>query len=205
MQFDKLVRQILNEAISKPETLTIYGNSFNTDPNYIIDQYEQSDEKRIGYQFRISLDKVWFYDKELAKVREYKYGYEYHTCNISLDSGEDAVSWWGFDNEDLPCIYTGNNFKQAFETLSNNVENILKNRFNNEDATAIRQNLNKLYDLSNIPGQFKIFHHMDYPEDPDSCIQFYFLFEIDMVQYSMQHILDAGSEGVSEEDNILDW
>jgi len=30
-------------------------------------------------------------------------------------------------------------------------------------------------------------------------------FEVDVPYYSMKHILDAGSEGVSEEDNILDW
>jgi len=49
-----------------------------------------------------------------------------------------------------------------------------------------------------MPGVYRFFGNRDHG---DYC----WGFEIDMLRYTMGHILDAGSEGVSEEDNILDW
>jgi len=63
-------------------------------------------------------------------------------------------------------------------------------------TTAVQDMKNNI--PAELPGVYRYFG--DNEED-----DFWWGFEIDMVRYKMGHILDAGSEGVSEEDNILDW
>jgi len=62
----------------------------------------------------------------------------------------------------------------------------------------------KLQPFKDMPGVWKIMSIEGNLVD-NSMGVFLVGFEIDMVRYKMGHILDAGSEGVSEEDNILDW
>jgi len=72
--------------------------------------------------------------------------------------------------------------------------------FNSEDILSSRKlasmAIDDLKQYSDIKGTWYFY------ECPYDCIV---SLEVDMPYYRMQHILDAASEGVAEEDNILDW
>jgi len=94
----------------------------------------------------------------------------------------------------IRVAYIGSSFEQAIDVYSNLIQMYPKDKIGEINYKHAIQEATR---LRNTPGVFKVF-------DVQHCF-YIFVIDIDTVRMRMGHILDAGSEGVSEEDNILDW
>jgi len=166
MQFDKLVKQILDENINS-----------TTDPITVQD-IDNIAKKTSRVAFLHQIEEACIFNLSIVSSQYLQYF-------DSITPITDTSSVW--------LEYEGNSYEQAIQVYSKIVTRWLGQEYCDD---AIEQVL-RLKDISRLPGTFKVINDQEY--------MFFFLFEIDMLRHTMGHILDAGSEGVAEEDNILDW
>jgi len=177
MQFDKLVQQILIESSNSiTEPITLQD----------IDNIAKKTD-RVAFSCYAGVWRLFGYEHGFLKVSKQDLISFYDNLTLNTPD-EDSTS---------RLTYSGTSYDKAIRAFDK-LFLPLTFEINKPDTyKLVMDKLTAMFkNISTLPGNFKVVREEQH---------FIFLFEIDMVRYKMGHILDAGSEGVPDEDNILDW